>query len=101
MPRIIFVSRRTENIFVKLLPSLSWPVELIELDDVPLTPNIHTLTDILSNTRNVDISNYQATDIGDNSKHVTVILNSSGTTGPPKGVALSDRGLLVFIMNGW
>lgn len=98
-PRIIFVSQRTENLFVKILPKLSWRVELIQLDDQPLTANVRTtLTSILNNEPDVDYMKYKATDIGDASRHPLVILCSSGTTGLPKGVTLSHKNLMSFMV---
>jgi len=96
-PRIVFVSLRTESLFVKMLPKLSWKVELIQLDDQPLTANIRTLTNILNNEPSVDYMKYKATDIGDSSRHPLVILCSSGTTGLPKGVTLSHKNLMAFL----
>lgn len=91
------VSRRTERRIAKILPNLSWKITLIELDDQPFATDIRTLKDILNNEEAVDFLRYKAVDIGDNSKHPLIILCSSGTTGLPKGVTLSDRNLLAFL----
>ncbi|KAL0128138.1 hypothetical protein PUN28_003409 [Cardiocondyla obscurior] len=97
-PRIVFVSQRTENLFVKMLPKLSWKMELMQLDDQPLTANIRTLKDILNNEPSVDYMRYKATNIGDSSRHPLTILCSSGTTGLPKGVTLSHKNLIAFLI---
>ncbi|KAL6423059.1 hypothetical protein ACFW04_010502 [Cataglyphis niger] len=96
-PRIILVSRRSERLIAKIVPNLSWKIELIALDDQPFTTDIRTFTNILNNEQAVDFLGYKATDIGDNSQHPSVILCSSGTTGLPKGVTLSHKNLLAFI----
>ncbi|XP_011639198.1 4-coumarate--CoA ligase 1-like [Pogonomyrmex barbatus] len=96
-PRIIFVSHRTELLLAKILSTLSWKVELIQMDDQPLTVNVRTLTDILNKEPAVNYMTYKAADIGDPSRHPLVILCSSGTTGLPKGVTLSHKNLIAFL----
>ncbi|XP_011688645.1 PREDICTED: luciferin 4-monooxygenase-like [Wasmannia auropunctata] len=79
-PRIVFVSQRTENLIAKILPKLSWKMDLIQLDNQPLTPNVRTLTNILNNESDVDYMRYKPVEIDDPSRHPSVILCSSGTT---------------------
>ncbi|KAK2576468.1 hypothetical protein KPH14_005799 [Odynerus spinipes] len=99
-PRIIFVSRRTEKLLVKVVPTLSWPIQLIELDDEALTSKIPTLKSLLNSIKDrIDLYQYNPVDIDDINKRTAVILSSSGTTGLPKGVALSHRNLLYYFEN--
>lgn len=96
-PRIILVSRRTERLIAKIVSNLPWKITLIELDDQPFITDIRTLTDILNNEETVDFLKYKTVDIGDSSRHPSVILCSSGTTGLPKGVTLSHKNLLALM----
>lgn len=99
-PRIVFVSRRTEKLYAKVVPTLSWPVELIQLDDEAFSSNVPTLKSMLASYKDhVDIHRYKPVHIDDISKRAVVILCSSGTTGLPKGVALSHRNLLYFLVH--
>ncbi|XP_011688623.1 PREDICTED: luciferin 4-monooxygenase-like [Wasmannia auropunctata] len=93
-PRIVFVSQRTENLFAKILPKLSWKMELIELNDQPLTTNVRTLTNILNNEPDVDYMKYKPAAIDDPNRQPLVIVCSSGTTGLPKGVTLSHKNVM-------
>ncbi|XP_011864960.1 PREDICTED: 4-coumarate--CoA ligase 1-like [Vollenhovia emeryi] len=97
-PRIVLVSQRTEDRLAKMLPKLSWKMELIQLDAQPLTANVLSLTNILNDEPGVNYMKYKAVDIGDASRHPLVILCSSGTTGLPKGVTLSHKNLMAFIV---
>ncbi|KYN03080.1 Luciferin 4-monooxygenase [Cyphomyrmex costatus] len=93
-PRIVFVSERTESVLARILPQLSWKMELIQLNDQSLTANVRTLRDILNNEPNVNYMEYKSVDIDDTSRHPWAILCSSGTTGLPKGVTLSHKNLM-------
>ncbi|XP_031773510.1 luciferin 4-monooxygenase isoform X2 [Apis florea] len=99
-PRVIFVSRRTEKLLVKVASTLSWDIKLIELDDEALDGNVVTLNVFLEKYGNmVNPCMFTPVQVDDNSKRMAVILCSSGTTGFPKGVMLSHRNLLVFIQS--
>lgn len=99
-PRVIFVSRRTEKLLVKVASTLSWDIKLIELDDEALDGNVVTLNVFLEKYGNiVDPRTFTPVQVGDNDKRMAVILCSSGTTGFPKGVMLSHRNLLTFIQS--
>ncbi|XP_060830884.1 uncharacterized protein LOC132915180 [Bombus pascuorum] len=97
-PRVLFVSRRTENILAKIASTVSWNMKLIELDDKPLDENIITLDKLLEEYQSItDPYTFSPVQIDNNRKRMAAILCSSGTTGLPKGVTLSHRNLLLFI----
>lgn len=99
-PRIMFVSRRTEQLLAKIAPTLSWSMKLIQLDDEAFDVNTLTLKEILEKGDNMaDIRSFVPTPIDKPEDRVTTILCSSGTTGLPKGVMLSHRGVLIFNQN--
>lgn len=99
-PRVIFVSRRTEKLLVKVASTLTWDIKLIELDDEALDGNVVTLNVFLEKYGNiVDPRMFTPVQVDDNGKRMAAILCSSGTTGFPKGVMLSHRNLLTFIQS--
>lgn len=97
-PRIAFVSQRTEELIRKIQLNLSWQMELIQLDDKPLEANIRTLRNILDNEEVINDQKYNGAIITNIAKQPAVILSSSGTTGLPKGVTLSHKNLLAFVI---
>ena len=97
-PRLMFVSHRTEVMMSKIAPTLSWTMKLIEVEDTTLTGNVPTLKELLEkNTTSADT--FVAPSVVDSSKELASIMCSSGTTGVPKGVALSHQNLLYMILN--
>ena len=96
-PRVLFVSRCTENILAKIASTVSWNMKLIELDDKPLDGNIITLDKVLEKYQSItNPYTFSPVQIDNNRKRTAAILCSSGTTGFPKGVSLSHRNLLLF-----
>ncbi|XP_076639506.1 luciferin 4-monooxygenase-like [Colletes latitarsis] len=99
-PRLMFVSRKTELLLSKIASTLSWTMKLIQVEDNALTKNVPTLKELLEAHKNiVDPYNYVPTPVGDSSKAMAAIFGSSGTTGFPKGVTLSHRNLVTYIIN--
>ncbi|XP_031843333.1 luciferin 4-monooxygenase [Nomia melanderi] len=91
-PKYIFISDIAMINMLKVHPQLYWLPKLIMLTESKnnTIPNIKNLTlDII-----ID-NNFHACPIDDD--HVTVIPYSSGTTGLPKGVMLTNKNLLAVI----
>ncbi|XP_034192631.2 luciferin 4-monooxygenase [Osmia lignaria lignaria] len=92
-PKYIFVSLLGAKNVCKVASQLFWLPKLIMLTESPdnKLPNINDLTSNIT----VD-NNFHAysTDIND---HVAAIACSSGTTGLPKGVMLTDKNFLTVI----
>ena len=89
-PKIIFVSAIGAKNMDKVSPQLSWSPKLVMLTEDYKLPSIKSLTlDIV-----VD-DNFQACSV--DADHVALISCSSGTTGLPKGVMLTNKNLLTMI----
>ena len=95
-PQYIFVSisyfRKMQNI-VKDLP---WFPQLILLHPDPSNPGIPNLPALISQVPNSELRNFRLPEI-DIENHILVIACSSGTTGLPKGVMLTDKNILTTI----
>ncbi|XP_012240593.1 luciferin 4-monooxygenase [Bombus vosnesenskii] len=94
-PKYIFVSAIGAKNIYKVIPQLFWLPKLIMLTEAinSKLPSIKTLTS------NIIIdNNFHACSV-DVNDHVTVISCSSGTTGLPKGVMLTDKNFLSVIKN--
>ncbi|KOC64742.1 Luciferin 4-monooxygenase [Habropoda laboriosa] len=94
-PKYIFISPFGAKNICKVAPQLFWLPKLIMLTESTdkILPCIDSL---ISNTIISDNFHACSVDVND---HVAVILCSSGTTGLPKGVMLTDKNFLTVIRN--
>lgn len=96
-PKLIFCSKSVSSKFRDLKKSLEFVEEIIVIDSNEIIPGAENLENFVKkhlNGRSVSPRNFQPLD-GDPSKLGAFILCSSGTTGLPKGVLLSQKNILV------
>lgn len=89
-PSLIFVDSENIDILEEALIELNLSVPIYVFGDDH--KNYRNVEELLQET-GIE-SEFIPTDIGDGSKHVAVIVCSSGTTGYSKGVSLSDSAML-------
>jgi len=89
-PKIIFCSKKSVDVVLSALKKKNYDSTVVTFEPVE-----HTLSfsDILNNCNDVEIANFHYVEL-DNIKKTGCILHSSGTTGMPKGVELSNHVLL-------
>ncbi|CAK9813608.1 Luciferin 4-monooxygenase [Anthophora quadrimaculata] len=94
-PKYIFISSFGAKNMCKVVPQMFWLPKLIMLTES--TDNkLPSINSLISNIIINDNFHACSVDIND---HVAVILCSSGTTGLPKGVMLTDKNFLTVIRN--
>ncbi|KAK5637786.1 hypothetical protein RI129_000029 [Pyrocoelia pectoralis] len=95
-PEIIFCSERTLQKVAKLQQKLPFVKKIISLDGGRDSGDFETLNNFIKRSTNKDFDfKYFKTHEFDRNEHVAAILYSSGTTGLPKGVMLTDRNLMI------
>lgn len=94
-PKLIFVSPLAFKSVKNYVKELSWtPTVVLMLEE----PNVDepSIGKLISNISMKSIENFQVTNVNA-TEHVVAILCSSGTTGLPKGVMLTDKNYLSTI----
>ena len=95
-PKYIFVSALVASKFIKIVNELSWSPKLILLNKDASQLAIPNIYDIIKRVSDIEALNLQFPKV-DLNDHVAAIFCSSGTTGMPKGVMLTDKNLLHFV----
>ncbi|XP_047350462.1 4-coumarate--CoA ligase 1-like [Vespa velutina] len=92
-PKYIFTSSMAVNTLQEVIKQLPWSPKLVILTAYNNLPN---MKDLILNIDTNEINNFQVCNI-DVNNNVAAILCSSGTTGLPKGVMLTNKNLLLAI----
>lgn len=95
-PKYIFVSISCLPRMKNIVKDLPWSSKLILLQPDLSNPEIPNLSDLISKIPNSELRNFRLPEI-DIDNHVLLIAASSGTTGLPKGVMLTDKNILTTI----
>lgn len=95
-PKIIFVSPKVLNFIKNYVKELSWAPSLILMISGKNNTDIPTVDKLIEKIPRSSVDNFEVSTV-DPSEHVIAILCSSGTTGLPKGVMLTDRNFLTLI----
>jgi 4-coumarate--CoA ligase len=96
-PKLIFVSPSSLKSLKEVIKELSWLPTLILIFGEP-TENVPTIETLIKNISQPSVEAFKITEV-DINKHVMGILCSSGTTGLPKGVMLTEKNYLITMEN--
>lgn len=95
-PKYIFVSALVVEKMIRVVKSLSWAPKLILINESETHWEIPSMSNLISHISDVDLKNFRLSTI-DKNEHILLIACSSGTTGLPKGVMLTDNNFLIQI----
>ncbi|XP_018344315.1 PREDICTED: luciferin 4-monooxygenase-like [Trachymyrmex septentrionalis] len=95
-PKYIFISKISLSGIRKIFRELHWSPKILMLTDGSNNVSWTSMYKVISNVSNDDANALQAAPVNLDD-HVTAILCSSGTTGLPKGVMLTDKNITTVI----
>ncbi|XP_068626798.1 luciferin 4-monooxygenase-like [Battus philenor] len=92
-PKYIFLSQNTNERYYESIKSLNMIKNFYVFDDVPTNSETISFKEILQS--NIDISSFKFKEFKEFNGGIAVIMYSSGTTGPAKGVKLTHSNLII------
>jgi len=95
MPKIIFCTMKPMNVILKAMKNKNYSPIVVVYGEHPDTIPFSKALDSYSDTQ---VANFRYLEL-DDIKKTSCIIHSSGTTGMPKGVELSNYGLLMCLEN--
>lgn len=92
MPKIIFCSEKTVDVVLTAIKEKNCNSKVVVFGK---HAGAISFSDILKNCNDVEVTNFRYVEL-DNIKKTACIMHSSGTTGMPKGVELSNYSILIL-----